>query len=379
MALFIGLMSGTSMDGVDGVLAQFDAPGQRATSVLAHAHAAMPADLAAELLALNTPAADEIQRGAAATHRLMALYAEVVHTLLRSTSTPPAHVMALGAHGQTVRHRPQAFGDGGYTVQLVNGASLAERTGITTVCDFRSADVAAGGQGAPLVPAFHASCWAEARRDTAVLNVGGIANLTLLHADGRVGGFDTGPGNLLMDLCCQRACGLPYDAGGAIAAGGDVDEALLERLLADRYFAAPAPKSTGRDDFHADWLDRHLPPGVPVPPAADLLATLCELTARSAASALLHSLPGVSALRVCGGGAFNGHLLDRLAAHLPGVRVESTQAVGLPPDQVEALAFAWLAFRRIAGLPGNLPEVTGARGPRVLGAVHLPPPRVQQP
>lgn len=372
MALFVGLMSGTSIDGVDAVLASFDDDVGAPLQVLAHAHRAMPDTLAAELLALNQPGSGELHRSAAAAHALMGLYARAVDEVLQRAGVDRGAVAALGAHGQTVRHRPQAFEDGGYTLQLANGARLAELTGITTVCDFRAADVAAGGQGAPLVPAFHAACWASPGQDRAVLNIGGIANLTLLGADGHVGGFDTGPGNLLMDLWCRRAFGCAYDDGGAIAAGGRPDERLLGELLADPYFAAPAPKSTGRDGFNAGWLDRHLSRHAPLA-AQDVLATLCELSARSIADALRASLPGATRLFVCGGGAFNAHLMRRLSELLRGCAVESTSVLGVPPDQVEALAFAWLAARRLAGLAGNLPAVTGARGPRVLGAVHAAP------
>lgn len=373
MALYIGLMSGTSIDGVDAVLADLDAATQRPVGVRAHAYEAMPPTLAESLLALNASGDDEVHRCAQATHGLMRLYAQATASVLRDSSTPLEAVVAIGAHGQTIRHRPRAFHDGGYTLQLADGALLAELTGLTTVCDFRSADVAAGGQGAPLVPAFHAGCFAEPGHDLAVLNVGGIANLTLLHADGRVGGFDTGPGNLLMDAWYRRHAGLAYDDGGQSAARGTIDAPLLRALLSDPYFAAMPPKSTGRDEFHLRWIDQHLAQGS-VPCVEDMLATLCELTARSAADALGRFMPRARKLWVCGGGAFNLHLLRRLGAALPGVRVDSTRVAGVPPDQVEGLAFAWLAACRLAHRPANLPTVTGARGPRILGAVHLPPP-----
>lgn len=374
MALYIGLMSGTSLDGVDGVLADLPEGGEPApVRVLAHVHRAMPAALGDELLALNRSGADEIHRAALAAHGVAALYGDAVAGLLADSGTPAGAVTAIGAHGQTVRHRPREFDATGYTVQLLDGTLLAERCGIDVVCDFRSRDLAAGGEGAPLVPAFHAARFAEAGRAIAVLNLGGIANLTLLAADGRVSGFDCGPGNLLMDLWCRRERGQAYDAGGAWAAGGRVDEALLADWLADPFFGRAPPKSTGRDLFDEAWLLRA--PAAHSLPAQDVMATLAELSARAAADALQRHAPATARLLVCGGGAHNGHLMRRLAALLPGVAVDSTAVAGVPPDQVEALAFAWLAQRFLQRRPGNLPAVTGARGPRVLGALYPAGPR----
>lgn len=372
MALYIGLMSGTSIDGVDGVLADLDDTDLRPRRVLQHLHVPMGAALGRELLALNQPGPDELHRAALAANALMDLYAHVVQGLLQASGRRAADVAALGAHGQTVRHQPRIDGAPGYTLQLANGARLAERSGITTVCDFRSADVAAGGQGAPLVPAFHAACFAEPGRDVALLNVGGIANLSLLPADGGVLGFDTGPGNVLMDLWSVRCTGQPYDADGRMAASGRVDETLLAALMAEPYLALPPPKSTGRDLFHADWLDARLRSFGSLP-AEDVMATLAELTARSVADALRQQLPRVGTLRVCGGGAGNRHLMNRLRSLLPGAALGTTADVGVPPDQMEALAFAWLAACRLQGRPASLPAVTGARGPRVLGAVYPAP------
>jgi anhydro-N-acetylmuramic acid kinase len=376
-SLWIGLMSGTSLDGVDGVLAERQAADDSPAAVpaatarwqlRAHAHRPFPAALREELLALNRPGPDELHRAALATNALMELYATVTAELLSAGGCARGAVRAIGAHGQTVRHRPGDFDGTGYTLQLVNGALLAERTGIDVVCDLRSRDVAASGQGAPLVPAFHASCFAQAGRDVAVLNLGGIGNLTLLHADGRVAGFDTGPGNLLMDLWAARTLNAACDRGGALAARGRVDAALLARLLAEPFFAAPPPKSTGRDLFDAHWLLGHLAGDED---AADVMATLADLTAASATDALRAQMPGCTQLLVCGGGAFNPHLMARLAARA-GARcaVGSTAAEGIPPDQVEALAFAWLAAAHKDRRPGNLPAVTGAQGPRVLGAFY---------
>ena len=365
-------MSGTSIDGIDGVLAELDDHSLKPLRVLQHAHAGLDEALASELLALNTPGSDELHRAAMAANGLMDAYAEVVLRLLQTAGCRAGEVAAIGAHGQTVRHQPRIHGASGYTLQLANGARLAERSGITTVCDFRSADVAAGGQGAPLVPAFHAACFSEPGRDVALLNVGGIANLSLLRADGNVLGFDTGPGNVLMDLWSLRTTGRPYDEGGRMAAAGRVHRGLLAALSAEPYFAQPPPKSTGRDLFHAAWLDARLQAAEGCSPA-DVMATLAELTAGTVADALKGHLPDAVSLKVCGGGAANEHLMSRWHALLPGVAVGSTADVGVPPDQMEALAFAWLAACRVHGRPASLPAVTGARGPRVLGAVYPAP------
>ncbi|MFT4267986.1 MAG: anhydro-N-acetylmuramic acid kinase [Xenophilus sp.] len=367
--LFIGLMSGTSLDGVDGVLAEL---GDGHIAVRAHAARPLAPALRGELLALNTPGGpDELHRAALAANGLVRVCAEVVSALLHPTGLPPAAVRAIGAHGQTVRHRPGEFDGTGYTLQLNNPALLAELTGIDVVADLRSRDVAAGGQGAPLVPAFHAALFARGSEGgVAVLNLGGIANLSLLPSGGdAVQGFDCGPANALMDHWCQRHTGAPHDAGGAWAAGGRVLPELLARLLAEPYFARPAPKSTGRDLFHPGWLAARLGDAASADPR-DVQATLAELTARTCADHLRRHGAGLPRLIVCGGGAFNVHLMQRLAALLPGVAVESSAAHGLPPQQVEAAAFAWLAWRRLSRAPGNLPGVTGAAGPRILGAVY---------
>jgi anhydro-N-acetylmuramic acid kinase len=368
VAWFIGLMSGTSLDGVDAVLAETFAGGDDRLWAKAHAHAPFPAALREELLLLNQSGSDEIHRAALAANALVAVYGQVVRAVLDHAGVPAREVTALGAHGQTVRHRPGEFDGTGYTVQLMNGALLAEHTGIDVVCDLRSRDVAAGGQGAPLVPAFHAACFGESGVSKAVLNIGGIANLTLLPSSGEVRGFDTGPGNMLMDLWAQRHLGASRDEGGQWAAGGHVDEDLLARFLADPFFAKAPPKSTGRDLFDAPWLDSRVPASVS---AQDVMSTLAELTAASAMDALLSQGQGIGQLLVCGGGAYNAHLMQRLQARGgPMLDVASTLTAGVPPDQVEALAFAWLAQAFIQKQPGNLPAVTGARGPRILGALY---------
>ncbi len=367
-------MSGTSLDGVDGVLADFETQPPR---VLGHASLPLPADLRAELLALNTPGPDELHRAALAANALMRVYAQVVRSLLDRGGVDASAVRAIGAHGQTVRHRPQAFDGTGYTIQLCQPALLAELTGIDVVADFRSRDVAAGGQGAPLAPFFHRAWFGRPGEALALLNVGGISNLTVLRADGTQLGFDCGPGNALMDGWCQRHRGTAFDDRGAWAASGAVSASLLSRLLAEPYFTAPPPKSTGRDLFHLEWLASQLaahaaslPAGTAPPAPADVQATLAELTARTCADDMRRHAAGVTKLVVCGGGAFNIHLMQRLAALLPGVHVVASGEAGLPPLQVEAAAFAWLARQAILRETLDLQSTTGARGARVLGGIY---------
>ncbi len=361
---FIGLMSGTSLDGVDGVLADLDGR----LRVRAHAYQAFPDTLRGELLALNQSGADELHRAALAANALVRLYAQVVRELLQASGLPASQIRAIGAHGQTLRHRPGLYDGTGYTLQINNPALLAELTGIAVVADFRSRDIAAGGQGAPLVPAFHRAVFGRPDAAVAVLNIGGISNLSLL-ADSGVLGFDCGPGNALLDHWCQQHTGRAYDAAGQWAASGHVHEALLQDLLQEPYFEQPPPKSTGRDLFHAAWLNLHLAT-YPAVSAADVQATLTELTARVCAADLRRRGPACRQLYVCGGGALNHELMRRLQVQLPDVKVESSEAAGLPPLQVEAAAFAWLACKALAGETGNLQSVTGARGARVLGAIY---------
>ncbi|WP_342129633.1 anhydro-N-acetylmuramic acid kinase [Hydrogenophaga sp. OTU3427] len=365
-AYHIGLMSGTSLDGVDGVLADFSGSAPR---VVCASSRAMPAALRAELLALNRSGPNELHRAAVAGQHLALLYAEVVEALLRSSGVGRQAVHAIGAHGQTVRHlpTPPAGGPCGYSVQLNQPALLAERTGICVVADFRSRDVAAGGQGAPLVPAFHRALFAQPGQTVAVVNIGGIANVSLLHADGRVTGFDTGPGNVLLDHWCHQHTGQAYDSGGDWGAGGQASDALLGDLLAEPYFARQGIKSTGRDLFHAAWLDTRLAAHPGLAPQ-DVQATLAQLTVHSVTDALRPHAP--SRVLVCGGGAFNRVLMAGIQNGLPQTSCASTAALGWPVDQVEATAFAWLAWQLLKGAPGNLPEVTGALGPRLLGAIY---------
>jgi len=363
--LFIGLMSGTSLDGVDGVLADFSGTQPRVL-----AHHAIPFDqaLKQELLALNTSSDNELHRAALAANGLVRVYAQTVQALLANTQTPASAVCAIGAHGQTVRHRPGAFDGTGYTLQLNNPALLAELTGIDVVADFRSRDVAAGGQGAPLVPVFHQGIFGQTDHTVGVLNLGGIANLSVLYANGDVLGFDCGPGNALLDHWCQAHTGHAFDNNGAWGATGSAIEPLLQAMLAEPFLLQAPPKSTGRDLFHPTWLAQQLS-GYVNAAAADVQATLTEFTARACVNDVLRHAADAAELIVCGGGALNGLLMQRLQAGLPHVRVLSSADRGMPPLQVEAAAFAWLARQTMLGRPGNLPKVTGAQGARILGGV----------
>ena len=369
--LFIGLMSGTSLDGADGVLASFGADGMP-VRVLAHCYQPFAPEFSQQLLALNTAGNNELHLAALAANALGRAYAKTVDALLEAGGVQREQVLAIGAHGQTVRHRPGEFDGTGYTLQLNAPALLAELVGISVVADFRSRDVAAGGQGAPLVPAFHRAVFGRNDRIVGVLNVGGISNLTVLGPGETTAGLDCGPGNALMDHWCRLHTGLPFDDKGAWAASGRVNAALLARMLCEPYFARESPKSTGRDLFNADWLTNHLQAGVAVPALKpeDVQATLAELTARTCAVSLPPYARSLAELLVCGGGALNAHLMARLAACLPGVSVVATDARGLPAMQVEACAFAWLARAWMERQAGNVSQVTGAGGPRVLGALY---------
>ena len=358
--IYVGLMSGTSLDGVDAVLAEFGASKPR---LLANASIPFDAGLRRELLALNSTGTDEIERAALAGNELAGKYAAAVAEILAGSNTKKAEVRAIGCHGQTVRHRPER----GYTTQIGNAALLAELTGICVVADFRSRDVAAGGQGAPLVPAFHAAVFADAAENRVAINLGGIANLSFLPPNGSVTGFDSGPGNCLLDLWAAQHLRTPHDDRGVWASGGRAIPELLDRMLQEPYFAAAPPKSTGRDLFNENWLQRCLK-GDENPQAVQ--ATLLELTARSLASAIARHCPGARRLIVCGGGAKNDALMRRVAALSAPAVLETSDRHGINPQLVEATAFAWLAKQALNDETGNLPSVTGARGARVLGAIH---------
>lgn len=365
-------MSGTSLDGVDAVLARCLPDAARPLEVVHHGHVPFEPGLRHDLMALNTPGQDELHRSALAANALSRVYNGLVARVLQEAGVQAHEVRAIGAHGQTVRHRPGEFDGTGYTHQLNNPALLAELSGITVVADFRSRDVAAGGQGAPLVPAFHQAMFAQAGQTVAVLNVGGIANLSVVR-DAGVTGWDCGPGNALMDAWCEQHTGATYDDEGNWAASGTVAQGLLPKLQQTSYFETRPPKSTGRDMFHIPWLLQHLnqlqQDGVQLPPQ-DVQATLCELSAWACAKDVQRHAADAQQLAVCGGGALNTHFMRRLAARLPGVEVLRTDAWGLPVMQVEAAAFAWLAYKTLRGESGNLPKATGAQGARVLGAIY---------
>lgn len=381
--LYIGLMSGTSLDGIDGALAAFGVDGIEGTPGTMHTLATsfmpFPAELRAGLMALQQAGHDEIHREALAANALAHLYAQCVTLLLDKAGIQAQAVQAIGVHGQTIRHVP----DSGYTRQTNNPALLAELTGIDVIAEFRHRDIAAGGQGAPLVPAFHHWLFGECDRSRVVLNLGGIANITVLHQSAGnaavpalaslTPGFDTGPANVLMDEWITSQLGQPYDADGAWASSGKVDDRLLQLLRAEPYFAQPAPKSTGRDLFNASWLNTRLR-DFPDLSAADVQATLADLTATTVADAIHLAAPEAVEVYACGGGAMNTYLMQQLQQALvaagSSASVKSTAALGVAPNHVEALAFAWLAERFHRRLPANLPRVTGAAGLRLLGALY---------
>lgn len=364
MPLYAGLISGTSMDGIEAVALQIDADGMQ---VRGAAHTAYPEDLAARLrAAVADPAGCNLDTLGELDAQIGELFAAAALELLRQAGISASAVRAIGSHGQTILHRPRA--NPSFTLQIGDANRIAERTGIDVVADFRRRDMAAGGEGAPLVPAFHAAAFGRAGEARAVVNIGGIANITALHADGRVTGFDTGPGNCLMDLWTAEHQGEPYDRNGELAASGDVEPELLELLLAEPYLAQKPPKSTGRELFHRAWLEQSLQKH----PATitDVQATLSQYTAQTIAAGIALAGLRPARLLVCGGGAFNGELMRRLAAELSPIPVEDTSTCGIAPEQVEAAMCAWLAHRFLCGEPGNLVAVTGAHGPRVLGALH---------
>lgn len=357
---FIGLMSGTSMDGVDAVLANFE---NASCQIIECAFVSFPDDLKYALLQLNASGANEIERSHLAGNHLARLYSNCISKLLAQAGITTNSISAIGCHGQTIRHRP----DLGFTVQIGNAALLAELTGITVIADFRSRDIAAGGQGAPLVPAFHQAVFGTVPTHRVVVNIGGISNLSDLPPAGTVCGFDCGPGNLLMDSWALRHIGQPYDKDGAWAASGKILPDLLNALLAHHFFKAAPPKSTGRDDFHMSWLECHVSSQHP---PADVQSTLLELTAMSISDAITEHCAGATEIYLCGGGAYNSTLVHRLTQLLHPRKLALTDELGIPANIVEAAAFAWLARQTLLGLPGNLPAATGASGPRILGAIY---------
>jgi len=367
MEYFVGLMSGTSMDGVDGVVCAFE--GTTFRGVQAHAATAYPPELRGRLLRLQRESPALTLRELAQLDRAVArAFADTALATMAAAALPASSIQAIGSHGQTVFHDPVTVGS---SLQLGDPNAIAQATGVTTVADFRRADIALGGHGAPLVPAFHQALLASAELPRAVVNIGGIANVTLLADEHShtVCGFDTGPGNGLMDEWAEQHLRQPYDAGGEFAGRGRLQLPLLEALLEEPYFAAPPPKSTGRGEFNLDWLQRRYP-ALQLLEAADVQRTLCELTAYTISEAILRHGPGTHEVLVCGGGIKNQPLMRRLGELLGSMRLRSIAEAGIDPQQVEAAAFAWLAMRAIKGLPGNLPAVTGASRPAVLGGIY---------
>jgi anhydro-N-acetylmuramic acid kinase len=364
--LYLGLISGTSADGIDAALVEFDEQGK--PNLLGGLVHPWPADLREQILAV---AQDETRVDLDTYGRLdVAIghcFADAAKALMARHEIHAGELRAIGSHGQTLRHRP--LGAHPFTLQLGDATVIAERCHIDTVADFRRADIAAGGQGAPLVPAFHATVLRRPGAVRVVLNLGGIANITVLDGGGHITGFDTGPANGLMDAWCLRHRGEAFDRDGDFARSGSIDASLLQAMLSDEYFAMPPPKSTGREHFHLAWLESH-PALAGVEPAA-VQATLLELSALSIVDAITQYAPLAVDVVACGGGVHNAALMQRLGELLAGKPLRSSAELGIDPDFVEAMAFAWLARQRLNHLPGNLPAVTGARGPRVLGAWHV--------
>lgn len=367
-SLFIGMMSGTSADGIDAVVVSLAGGRCREHG---HVHLAFEPSLRETILAVARGAT--LADAASLDVRLADAYAEAVETLLRQSGFSRDRIRAIGCHGQTVLHRPE--GEAPTSIQLGDPHRLAARTGIDVVADFRRADIAAGGEGAPLASAFHAAVFSSPDENRCVVNLGGMANVTMLPAghDTPVLGFDTGPGNVLLDAWISLHGGHDYDAGGTWAATGSVDSRLLAALRSDPWFRRAPPKSTGREHFDHEWLERWGGDRLHAIAMADIQATLSELTASTLADTILEHAPATARVLICGGGAHNADLLERIGRLLPGIAVETTGVHGIDPGRVEALAFAWLAHRRLRGLPGNCPAVTGARREVPLGAVILAP------
>ena len=364
--LYIGIMSGTSLDGVDVALTEF---AETRCKVLATHFLAYPAAIKSALLALHSPTENELEKTAIIANKLARLYAQAVNELLKENGLEAAQIKAIGCHGQTIRHRPEL----GFTLQIGNSALLAELTNIDVVSDFRSRDIAAGGHGAPLVPAFHQALFSDTKsasktKNRVILNIGGIANITYLAKTGEVIGFDSGPGNMLLDHWAKLKLDKDYDANGAWAATGVVHESFLAHMLAEPYFALLPPKSTGRDLFNDVWLQQHIL--YPHTRPQDIARTLVELTAHTIQQAIAQHCRDVDEIYLCGGGAHNSLLVQRLT-HMLNVPIANTNQLGVDVDWVEAVAFAWLAKQTLENKPSNLPEVTGAQGLRILGAIYL--------
>lgn len=358
---FIGLMSGTSLDGIDAALVEFSGDSVHCSETYYQAY---PDRLKNDLLSLHHNSNDELSLSLTVANQISDYYAEAVLCLLDKAKLESKNIHAIGAHGQTIRHVPEH----GYSCQLLNSARLAEKTKINVVGDFRSRDIAAGGQGAPLVPAFHQASFAHPSENRAVVNIGGIANVTYLAQSGQVSGFDTGPGNLLLDHWTQLKLGKAYDQNGQWAKSGNVIDNLLTNMLAEPYLQLHPPKSTGRDLFNAKWLQEHILHLHCKP--EDIASTLIEFSAKTIVEQTNRFCPEVDNLYLCGGGTHNAYLMERVQALAP-VTITTTDTLGIASDWVEAIAFAWLAKQFVDGKPGNIPAVTGAAGPRILGTMSL--------
>ncbi len=367
-ALFIGLMSGTSLDGIDAALVDFSFDsGHRPKLIATHNHP-IEAGLRQQLLTLSQGCDNELELMLTLDHQMGNRFAEATTALLKKANIDATAISAIGSHGQTIRHYPKS----GCSLQIGDANLIAERTGITTVADFRRRDLAAGGEGAPLVPAFHNAVFRSPQQGRVIVNIGGIANITHLPAaaDATVSGFDTGPGNILMDGWTMRNLKQPFDRDGSWGIQGETDQTLLQQMQRDPFFSQSPPKSTGRELFNMEWLDRQLKTYPQSLAPETVQATLCCLTATSIAQAITQYCTGTEALFICGGGAHNSALMQQLQIELPTHNIHSTNELGISPDWVEAIAFAWLAKETLAGRPGNLPVVTGATHPVVLGGIY---------
>jgi anhydro-N-acetylmuramic acid kinase len=360
--LFIGLMSGTSLDGMDAVLVGF---GEKPQDIKMMGHSYVPYEdsLKETLLKLHSPHTNELEESLIIGNTVSKKAYKAIEDLLKKTNIAPKDIKAVGFHGQTIRHQPEK----GFTLQIGNPSLLAELCHINVIADFRSRDVAASGQGAPLVPAFHYEIFSHPTTHRAILNIGGIANVTLLNPKTTVSGFDTGPGNLLLDHWSKTHLHQTFDENGMWARKGKVIETLLNAFFEDAYFKKTPPKSTGRDHFNEAWLNKHLQKSYTT---QDIQRTLLELTALSIAKALDSNGADIIEIYLCGGGALNGFLVERLKTLMPKTNIQLTDALALPTQHVEAAAFAWLAKQTLLSKPGNLPQVTGAKGLRILGALY---------
>ncbi len=360
--LFIGLMSGTSLDGIDAVLVNFgDSP--KDIKMMGHSYVAYEDTLKKSLLGLHLPYTNELEDSLIAGNIVSQKAYQAIEALLKKTGTTSKDIKAIGFHGQTIRHQPQK----GFTLQIGNPALLAELCHINVIADFRSRDVAAGGQGAPLVPAFHKEIFSHPTIHRAIVNIGGIANITILNSETSISGFDSGPGNLLLDHLSQKHLHKAFDEDGVWAKEGQLIQPLLDAFFKDPYFEKTAPKSTGRDHFNEAWINKHLQKSYPI---QDIQRTLLELTALSISKAINTQNTNITEVYLCGGGALNSFLVERLKSFMPQIKIHLTDVLGIPTQHVEAAAFAWLAKQTLFSKPGNLPQVTGAKGLRILGALY---------